>query len=47
MADVRVRSLHKSFGAAEVLHGLDLDVEDGEFVVLVGPQGAGSRPCCA
>ncbi len=41
MADVRVRSLHKSFGAAEVLHGLDLDVEDGEFVVLVGPSGCG------
>ncbi len=41
MADVRVRSLHKSFGAAEILHGLDLDVEDGEFVVLVGPSGCG------
>ena len=41
MAEVHVRSLHKSFGAAEVLHGLDLDMADGEFAVLVGPSGCG------
>ena len=41
MAEVKVRSLSKSFGSTEVLHGLDLDVGDGEFVVLVGPSGCG------
>ncbi len=41
MAEVRVRSLRKSFGSTEVIHGLDLDIDDGEFVVLVGPSGCG------
>ncbi|MBC7143630.1 MAG: sn-glycerol-3-phosphate ABC transporter ATP-binding protein UgpC [Rhodobacteraceae bacterium] len=41
MAEVRVRELRKSYGAVEVIHGLDVDMEDGEFVVLVGPSGCG------
>jgi len=41
MAEVRVRELRKAFGSTEVLHGLDLDIHDGEFVVLVGPSGCG------
>ena len=41
MAEVRVRALRKNYGSLEVLHGLDLDIEDGEFVVLVGPSGCG------
>ncbi len=41
MAEVEVRSLRKSYGALEVLHGVDLDISDGEFVVLVGPSGCG------
>ena len=41
MAEVKVRGLRKSFGSTEVLHGLDLDIEDGQFVVLVGPSGCG------
>ena len=41
MADVKVRGLRKSFGSIEVLHGLDLDIKDGQFVVLVGPSGCG------
>ncbi|MEM9106872.1 MAG: sn-glycerol-3-phosphate ABC transporter ATP-binding protein UgpC [Pseudomonadota bacterium] len=41
MAEVKVRGLTKSFGSIEVLHGLDLDIEDGQFVVLVGPSGCG------
>jgi multiple sugar transport system ATP-binding protein len=41
MAEVQVRSLRKAYGAVEVLHGLDLDIEDGQFVVLVGPSGCG------
>ena len=41
MAEVKVRGLKKSFGSTDVLHGLDLDIEDGQFVVLVGPSGCG------
>ena len=41
MAEVKVRGLRKSFGSTEVLHGLDLDIDDGQFVVLVGPSGCG------
>jgi multiple sugar transport system ATP-binding protein len=41
MAGVTIRELRKSYGALEVIHGLDLDVADGEFVVLVGPSGCG------
>jgi multiple sugar transport system ATP-binding protein len=41
MADVRVRQLKKSYGAVQVIHGLDVDIADGEFVVLVGPSGCG------
>jgi len=41
MGSVTLRNIRKSFGAVEVLHGIDLDVADGEFVVLVGPSGCG------
>ncbi|HEY8593808.1 MAG TPA: sn-glycerol-3-phosphate ABC transporter ATP-binding protein UgpC [Devosiaceae bacterium] len=41
MGSVNLREIRKSFGAVEVLHGIDLDVADGEFVVLVGPSGCG------
>ena len=41
MANVSVRNLTKSYGATPVLHGIDLDVADGAFVVLVGPSGCG------
>jgi multiple sugar transport system ATP-binding protein len=41
MADVRIRGLRKAYGAVSVLHGLDVDIADGEFVVLVGPSGCG------
>ncbi len=41
MANVKIRGLRKSFGSTDVLHGLDLDIEDGQFVVLVGPSGCG------
>ena len=41
MAGVTIRELRKAYGAVEVIHGLDLDVADGEFVVLVGPSGCG------
>jgi len=41
MARVTVQNLHKSFGPVDVIHGVDIDISDGEFVVLVGPSGCG------
>ena len=41
MAAVTIRDLRKSFGSTEVLHGVSVDIEEGEFVVLVGPSGCG------
>ena len=41
MAQVSVRNLRKSFGSVQVIHGVDVDIADGEFVVLVGPSGCG------
>jgi multiple sugar transport system ATP-binding protein len=41
MATLRVRDLFKRYGVVSVLKGIDLDVESGEFVVLVGPSGCG------
>jgi general L-amino acid transport system ATP-binding protein len=38
---VQIRSLHKSYGAFEALHGIDLDIHAGEVVVVVGPSGSG------
>ncbi|WP_319519675.1 ABC transporter ATP-binding protein [uncultured Martelella sp.] len=41
MASVSLSKITKSFGSVEVLHGIDLDIEKGEFVVFVGPSGCG------
>jgi len=41
MADVSLNQIRKSFGAIEVIKGVDLDIRSGEFVVFVGPSGCG------
>src|SRR4026207_1959118 len=41
MARVEVRSVLKRFGNVEVLHGVDVDIQDRSFVVLLGPSGCG------
>lgn len=38
---IEVRDIHKSFGDLEVLHGVSLDIADGEIVSIVGASGAG------
>src|SRR6185436_981906 len=41
MANVSIRNVRKAFGSTEVLHGVNVEIEDGEFVILVGPSGCG------
>lgn len=41
MAGLTLSAVRKAYGATTVLHGIDLDVTDGEFVVFVGPSGCG------
>jgi len=41
MATVEIRDVRKAFGPVEILHGVSVDIADGEFVVLVGPSGCG------
>jgi multiple sugar transport system ATP-binding protein len=41
MAGLAVRDLYKSYGTTEVIHGVNVEIGDGDFVVLVGPSGCG------
>jgi len=41
MASVTINNVRKSYGGFEVLHGIDLAIANGEFVVLLGPSGCG------
>lgn len=41
MAAITLKNLYKRFGKTEVIHGIDLEIGDGEFIVLVGPSGCG------
>jgi len=41
MANVTLKNIKKSFGATHVIHGIDAEIKDGEFIVIVGPSGCG------
>ncbi len=41
MATVSLDNLKKSFGKTEVIHGVNIDIDEGEFIVIVGPSGCG------
>jgi multiple sugar transport system ATP-binding protein len=41
MSQVLVQDVRKAYGSLEVIHGVNIDIADGEFVVLVGPSGCG------
>src|SRR5689334_17746025 len=41
MASVHIRNVHKHFGGTHVIKGVDVEIADGEFTVLVGPSGCG------
>ncbi|MBP6252362.1 MAG: ABC transporter ATP-binding protein, partial [Rubrivivax sp.] len=41
MANVELQAIRKRYGSVEVVHGIDLEVRHGEFVVFVGPSGCG------
>jgi len=41
MTGLLLKDIRKSYGAVDVIHGIDLDIKEGEFVVFVGPSGCG------
>ena len=41
MADVSLKDVRKSFGKNEVIHGINCDIKDGEFIAILGPSGCG------
>lgn len=41
MANVQIRGVEKFFGPAHIIRGVDIEIEDGQFCVLVGPSGCG------
>ena len=41
MATITLRDVRKSYGKTPVIHGVDLDIQDGELIVIVGPSGCG------
>ena len=41
MANLKINDINKNFGKTEVLKGINLDIKDGEFLVLLGPSGCG------
>lgn len=43
---IKLEGITKSFGSLQVLKGIDLEINKGEIVSIVGPSGAGKPPCC-
>ncbi|MGL4323630.1 MAG: ABC transporter ATP-binding protein [Beijerinckiaceae bacterium] len=41
MASVGIRDVRKAFGSVQIIKGVSIDIQDGEFVILVGPSGCG------
>ena len=41
MAGISFKNIKKSYGDVKVVHGITLDIKDGEFIVIVGPSGCG------
>lgn len=41
MSGVSIQNVEKAFGGVRVIHGIDIEIADGAFVVLVGPSGCG------
>ena len=41
MASVQLQAVAKAYGETQILHGIDLEIRDGEFMVFVGPSGCG------
>jgi multiple sugar transport system ATP-binding protein len=41
MSGVQIRNVRKSYGSVDIIHGVDVEIEEGEFVILVGPSGCG------
>ena len=41
MSNVTIDNVVKSYGSTQVLHGVNVEIGEGEFVVLVGPSGCG------
>ena len=41
MATLKINKLNKNFGSTEVLKGINLDIKNGDFLVLLGPSGCG------
>jgi sn-glycerol 3-phosphate transport system ATP-binding protein len=41
MSDINIEQIKKSYQENQVIHGIDIDIKDGEFIVLVGPSGCG------
>ena len=41
MSGLTIKNVRKSYGAVNIIHGIDVEISDGEFVILVGPSGCG------